>query len=144
MTIENDDNRNLRIFEEDDLLVKYLLCTICLFLWHTRKDHVCNGKQSDTVLCYIFRSSCSLNQYGEWYVTMVLMFFLCISDFTDNKMQMWVILFIDYSCIFVSFCMSIFILSVSTYSVINMSLSTLEQFLWGLLYTVLLYICISY
>ena len=72
MTIENEDNRNLRIFEEDDFLLKYLLCTVCLFLWHARKHQVCSGKQSAIVLCYIFRSSCSLNQYGEWNVTMVL------------------------------------------------------------------------
>ena len=71
---------------------------------------------------------------------MVFMFFLCISDFTDNKTQMQVMFFIDYSCIFVSFCISIFILSVSYHSVINKDLSTLEQFLWGLLYTVILYI----
>ena len=31
------------IFVEDDLLVKYLLCRVCLFLWHTSQHHVCSG-----------------------------------------------------------------------------------------------------
>ena len=28
---------------EDDLLVKYFLCRVCLFLWHTSQHHVCSG-----------------------------------------------------------------------------------------------------
>ena len=135
--IEHDENRKVEF-------LRRMTCTVCLFLWHTRKHHVCSGKQSDIVLCYIFRYFCSFNQYGEWHVTMVLMFFLCISDFTHDKTQMLVILFIDYSCIFVSFCLTTFILFVSTNSVINMHLSTLEQFLLRFVYTVLLCIFISY
>ena len=56
---------------------------------------------------------------------------------------MWYSLLTSF-CIFVSFCISIYILSVSYHSVIHMDLSTLEQFPWGLLYTVISYICISY
>ena len=57
---------------------KYLLCTVCLFLWHTRKHHVCNGKQQDIVLCYIFRYFCSFNQSDEWHVTGINVLFVYI------------------------------------------------------------------
>ena len=142
--IANDGNRQVGVSEEDVWFVNtYCVQFVCFF---GIQESIMYVKESNEILFCItfFRPFCSFNQYGEWHVTMVLMFFLCISDFTNNKTQMLVILFIDYSCIFVSFCLSIFILSVSTYSVIHMGLSTLEQFLLRFLYTVLLCIFISY
>ena len=31
------------ISKEDDLLLKYLSCRMCLFLWHTREHDMCSG-----------------------------------------------------------------------------------------------------
>ena len=33
----------LGISEEEDLLVKYLLCRMCLFVWDIRKHDMCSG-----------------------------------------------------------------------------------------------------
>ena len=48
--------------------------------------------------------------------------------FHRNKTQMQVIFLLTIFCIFVSFCISIYILSASYHSVIHIGLSTLEQF----------------
>ena len=102
----------LGISEEDALLVKYLSCTICIFLRNIGKYDMCSGQTSDIVCCYIFRSSCSFNQHGEWNSTEVLTFLFNISYLTDNYTEMQMILFIEYSRTFLSFSISIFILCI--------------------------------
>ena len=49
----------LKISEEDALLIKYLPCTMCIFLRNTGKHDMCSGQKSDIVWWYIFRSYCS-------------------------------------------------------------------------------------
>ena len=78
----------LGISEEDALLVKYLSCTICIFLRNTGKHDMCSGQKSDIVWCYIFRSYCSFNLHGEWNSTAVLTFLFYIPHLTDNYTKM--------------------------------------------------------
>ena len=102
----------LGISEEDTLLVKYLSCTICIFLRNTGKYDICSGQNSHIVWCDIFRSSCSFNQHGEWNSTVVLTFLFYISHLTDNYTKMQMILSTEYSWTFLSFSISIFILCI--------------------------------
>ena len=88
---------------EDAVCVKYLSCTICIFLRHTGKYDMFSGQTSNIVWCYIFRLSRSFNQHGEWNLTVVLTFLFYILHLTDSYTEMQMILFIDYSWIFVSF-----------------------------------------
>ena len=39
----------LKISEEDALIVKYLPCTMCIFLRNTGKHDMCSGQKSDIV-----------------------------------------------------------------------------------------------
>ena len=92
----------LKISEEDALLVKYLSCTMLIFLSNIGMHDICSGETSDIVWCYIFRSYCSFKQYGEWNSTAVLIFLFYISYLTDNYTKMQMILFIAYSWTFLS------------------------------------------
>ena len=92
----------LKICEEDALLVKYLWCTMCIFLRNTGKHDVCSGQTSDIVWCCIFRSYCSFKQHGEWNSTALLIFLFYILHLTDNATKMQMILFIAYSWTFLS------------------------------------------
>ena len=78
----------LGISEEDALLVKYLSCTVCIFLRITGKHDMCSGQKSDIVCCYILRSYCSCSQHGEWNSTAVLTFLFYISHLTDSYTKM--------------------------------------------------------
>ena len=78
----------LKISEENALLVKYLPCTMCIFLRNTGKHDMCSGQKSDIVWCYIFKSYCSFKQHGEWNSTAVLIFLFYILHLTDNCTKM--------------------------------------------------------
>ena len=92
----------LKTCEEDALLVKYLPCTMCIFVRNTGKHEMCSGQTSDIVWCYIFRSYCSFKQHGEWNSTAVLIFLFYILHLTDNYPKMQMIFFIAYSWTFLS------------------------------------------
>ena len=78
----------LGISEEDALLVKYLSCTMCIFLRNIGKHDMCSGQKSDIVWCCIFRSYCSFTQHGKWNSTAVLTFLFYISHLTENYTKM--------------------------------------------------------
>ena len=69
-------------------IVKYVSCTICIFLRNTGKHDMCSGQKSDIVWCYIFRSYCSFNQHGEWNSTAILTFLLYVTHLTDSYTEM--------------------------------------------------------